>query len=190
METKDREIARMLSGKGISWNNLTEKKKKEAKRVFDVASGKIEKIKALREEIEQYRFNKNTLAEELGLNRKTIGSNNPEIAALVDLFIQKQKDLIYRTPIEKKSNDKVNALEETIEKLMARDCESVELDNKYRELKKELKAVEGQRDAYLKEKLSIKKEMEELEKKYKKTIAELQDQLNLFKINTNNNNFS
>lgn len=169
METKDREIARVFAGKGISWNDLSEAKKELARKVYAVVKPKLDKLQELTSQIEDLKFNKVSLADELHINRKTLGSNNPEIAVLIATLMEQEKTM---RPKMKPSSDlkaQNEALREQINKLLERDVEKVRLYHDNLELKKKLELEQRQKDYYKKqiEELKANPELEE----YAKTVT-------------------
>lgn len=172
MEKKDRELAGIFAVKGISWNELTETKKKLARKVYYAALPRLEKLKELSEQIEQYKFNKHTLAEELKISRKTLGSNNPEIAILIETLVKKSQT--YHQSVRSSSDLKaeIDALKKRIDQLVARDCELIKKDEMYRNLEKEKKLREKQYD-------SLKNDYDKLKNKYEKVAEALPSSLGI-----------
>lgn len=180
MEKKDRELASIFAGRGISWNELTESRKQLARKVYDAALPRLEKLKELSEQIEQYKFNKLILAEELKINRKTLGSNNPEISVLIETLVKKSQT--YHTTVKSTSDlkEEIEALKKEISLLVARDCELVKKDEECRKFQKEIESRKTQYD-------SLKKKEEELEAKYNEALLQIQEQLKLMQGRRGNN---
>lgn len=157
MENKeDRQIARMLIEKNIAWTDLSENKKNLARRVYAKCSSKIEQLSELFSQIRQLKFSKRSLAVELGITRKTLGSNNPEVSFLIDQFIEQGKE--YWALTTKADEDAPNFWEKRNE-VIEKDCELVEKNNELCELQRELKARNRQKEA-------IEKERDEWKSKY------------------------
>ena len=180
MEKKDRELASIFAGKGVSWNELTENKKSLARRVYDAALPRLNKLKELSEQIEQYKFNKLTLAEELKINRKTLGSNNPEIAVLIETLVRKGQTYHPTAKSSSALKAEIEALKKRIELLHARDWELVKKDNDCRELQKNINLQQTQYN-------ELKKKYDELEMKYQDLQLQLEDLLKPIKGNRRNN---
>lgn len=180
MENKDREIARLLAGKGISWNELSDNKKELVRKVYAIASPKLERLAELSQEIDKLKFGKQSLAEEIGISRKTLGSNNPEIAALIEMLVKKGKYYWGTTKTKNIQGEKNEELKKKIELLYARDCELIEKDNECKKLQKEIEARQKQYE-------KIKKEKEELEIKLDEQAKTLTESYRPFIENTKNN---
>ncbi len=164
-QQEDRQVAKLLLEIGFSWNELSEAKKKLARRVYFLCSKKLDELYNLDLQIKQNKFTKSSLADELGVNRRTLATHNPEISALVDFMIEKGKRYWLSSS---SSSDKKESLvlEERIQLLLKRDCELIQKEHELNELKKELEA----RD----------KQYKDLKKKYDDVVSDLGSPYSLF----------
>lgn len=141
-QQEDRKIARLLLEKGISWNDLSDAKKNLARRVYSLCSKKLEELESLDQQFKRNKFTKSSLATELGVNRRTLATHNPEVSVLVDLLIENGKR--YWAVSSQSDKKEKSVLEERIQLLLKRDCELVQKEHELAELKKELEARERQ----------------------------------------------
>lgn len=162
MENQDREIARLLSGKGLSWIELSENKKELARKVFSLAKARIDRIAELSEQIKELKFSKQSIAKEIGVSRKTIGSNNPEIAILADLLVNKGKAywLSYRPNSD---SNTIEIMKRRLDLLYARDNELVAKDEQYKKLKDQYDLKEKQYNKVKNDRDELNKKVERLE---------------------------
>lgn len=170
MESKDREIARLLAAKGISWNDLSNKKIELIRKVYDITVPKLEKLAELSQQIEVLKFGKQSISEELGINRKTLGSNNPEVSALIDLLVKKGQAYWGASKTKNKPSEEIEELKKKLELLYARDVELVQKNNEILGLKKEIEARKKQYE-------KLKKEKEELERNNREQALEFSKKL-------------
>ena len=161
MEKQDRIIARLMSENGISWNDLSERKKELARRVYKSASSKLEELKILSKRIDENRFTKLSVAKEMGVDKKTIGINNPEVSLLLNALIKEEQGYLHFSPSATLHHDEeIQALKKKLELLYARDSELVEMENKCREYESELKLRKKQYEQVKKEKQELEKQLE------------------------------
>lgn len=81
----------LLARRSIVWEDLSNQKKSLAVRVYKLAQDKLDKMSELKEQMQECLFTKSSLAEDLGINRKTLGHNNPEISTLIDMLAAKAR---------------------------------------------------------------------------------------------------
>lgn len=170
MENKDRELARLLVCEGISWNELSDNKKELLRKVYAIASPKLEKLAELSQQINELKFGKQSLAAEIGINRKTLGSNNPEVSAIIELLVKKGQTYWGASKTKNKPSEEIEELKKKLELLYARDVELVQKNNEILGLKKEI-------EARIKQYEKLKKEKEELERNNREQALEFSKKL-------------
>ena len=179
-QQEDRKIAKLLLENNVSWHELSEAKKNLARKVYALCTQKLQALEELDLQIKQNKFSKSSLAEELGINRKTLATHNPEVSILVDMFIKKGKR--YWTVSSSAEKQDEESFEELLEDssevlpenllvklpktmqilISKRDTRLVKKNHECRELENELKAYKGRYD-------KLKKDYEDLVSSYGKS---------------------
>ena len=139
---EDRKIARLLLTKGISWNDMSDSRKELARKVYRLCSAKLENLAELNEQIKQLKFNKRSIAAELGMDHKTLGTNNPEVSAIQDILIEEGKKHWSNSMSSERNT--IAELNEEIKLLYERDIELIKMDIEIRKKDDEIKARERQ----------------------------------------------
>ena len=129
-----RKIAILLAKRNIVWKDLSKQKKELAIKVFSIVNKKLERLEELRAQLKENTFTKSSLADELQLNRKTLGHNNPEISALIDELYSKAKTIVGSDDI-KALLEENKELKSEINKMVARDIDSLTKEIEFENLK-------------------------------------------------------
>ena len=170
---EDRQLAKLLLDKGISWSELSESKKNLARRVYALCTQKLETLNDLTTQFKKNKFTKSSLADELGVNRRTLATNNPEVSVLVDLFIEKGRR--YWGVSSSSGKKEKGVLEERIQLFLERDVEVVKKNHELEDLQKEQEARKKQYDALKEQNDAWKKKYEDLVKEYKRSLSGYSD---------------
>lgn len=87
MEDKDLKIiCEVLLKKGKTWDSVSKSEKKLMERVMDEINKRIPELKKAEAIKKDNAINQSSIAKALGVERKTLGYNNKNVAALIEVF--------------------------------------------------------------------------------------------------------
>lgn len=87
MEDKDlKTICEVLLKKGKTWDSVSKSEKKLMERVMDEINKRIPELKKAEAIRKDNAINQSSIAKALGVERKTLGHNNKNVAALIEAF--------------------------------------------------------------------------------------------------------
>jgi len=87
MEDKDLKcICDILLKGGITWDSLSKSEKKLMERVMDEINRRIPELQKAEKIRKENAINQSSIAKALGVERKTVGSNNKNVARLIDAY--------------------------------------------------------------------------------------------------------
>lgn len=87
MEDKDLKcICDILLKGGITWDSISKSEKKLMERVMDEINRRIPELQKAEKIRKENAINQSSIAKALGVERKTVGSNNKNVARLIDAY--------------------------------------------------------------------------------------------------------
>ncbi len=161
---EDREIAKKLLSKNILWGDLNDNKKALCRRVYGACKAKLDALSQIEKEFRKNKFSKLSIAQELGVSRKTLGTNNPEVDTLLNVLLEEGRHYWNLSTSSKEDGNIVPILEQRIKDFLKRDCELQEKEEECRSLRKEIEARVRQHEEMKNERDALKKECESLKK--------------------------